>query len=65
MLLLPIRRIINHKYPIDTKKHIQGSWSAIHIKSHAAKYSKAELDVIESKIRAAGETQGLHFKNSD
>jgi len=52
----------NHKYPIDTPKHIRGAWAFIHQKRTAARYSNAELEIIRQRILDAAKQHGIHFR---
>ena len=55
----------HHKYPIDNEKHIRGTWTSIHVKNHAAKYSPEELKAIHGRIQDAATAHGIHFKSKD
>jgi hypothetical protein len=52
---------VNHKYPIDTKKHILVAWAALHNRTHAAKHSRSERKEMLRRIRAAAEANGIHL----
>ena len=53
----------NHKYPIDNAAHTRGSWRAIQLESHAAKYKPEELAAMKQRIHDAGVAQGVKFKD--
>ena len=40
----------NHKYPIDTVKHIRAAWSYINMPKNAEKYSDADVRTIKAAI---------------
>ena len=43
----------NHKYPIDTAKHVKAAWSYINMPKNAKKYEAKDLATIKGKIIAA------------
>jgi hypothetical protein len=47
----------NHKYPIDTEKHIRAAWSYISMPKNAAKYSPGDVKSIKAAIVRAWKTQ--------
>ncbi len=56
---------VHHKYPIDTHKHILGSWRSIHEKKNAAKYTPEELKEVHTRILDAGTAHGMHLKSKE
>lgn len=52
---------VNHKYPIDTPKHIRAAWSYINHEDNAAKYDKDEVKKIKSRIKRAAEKNGIEI----
>ena len=49
----------NHKYPIDTKKHIRAAWAYINKPKNAAMYSGGELRNIKARIKARAKRLGI------
>jgi hypothetical protein len=47
----------NHKYPIDTVKHIRAAWSYINMPKNAAKYSSSDIKSIKSAIIKAWKSE--------
>jgi len=43
----------NHKYPLDTEKHVRAAWSYINMPKNARKYDSKKLSTIKNNIRAA------------
>ena len=43
----------NHKYPIDSEKHIRAAWSYIHMPKNSGKYSAEDAASIKAKIISA------------
>ena len=52
----------NHKYPIDTEKHIRAAWSYINHKDNAAKYDADEVETIKRRIKAAAKKKGVEIE---
>ena len=44
---------INHKYPIDTPRHIYAAWRFLHMPHNYRKYIKEEANILEEKIIGA------------
>lgn len=44
---------VNNKYPIDTEEHVRAAWSYINHKDNAAKYEKAEVELMKDRIKRA------------
>lgn len=53
---------VQHKYPIDTDKHIRIAWAFIHQKSLARKYTRTERETMILRIRAAAKAHGIQFR---
>ncbi len=47
----------NHKYPIDTVKHIRAAWSYINMPKNAAKYSVNDVKSIKAAIIKAWKSE--------
>jgi len=41
---------INHKYPIDTPRHIYAAWRFLHMPNNYHKYIKEDANILEQKI---------------
>lgn len=54
---------VNHKYPIDTDKHIRAAWSYIHHENDAARYSPDEVELIKSRIKQAAAAHGIAIES--
>lgn len=52
---------VNHKYPIDTEKHIRAAWSYINHKDNAAKYDSDEVKTIKGRIMKAAKKHDIEI----
>jgi hypothetical protein len=50
---------INHKYPLDTAKHVRAAHRYISQKDNAAKYTADEVKVIKERIHNAAKKYGI------
>src|SRR5690606_10198872 len=50
---------VNHKYPVDTREHIEAAWRYIHQARDQAFYSPQDVACIERRIKEAGAAMGL------
>ncbi|MEO7718914.1 MAG: DUF6582 domain-containing protein [Capsulimonas sp.] len=53
----------NHKYPIDTEKHIRAAWGYIHHKDNAGKYDAEEVETIKGRIKLAAKKKGVEIES--
>jgi len=49
----------NHKYPLDSEKHVRAAWAYIHMEHNAAKYSADEVATICGRIESAAKKYGI------
>lgn len=49
----------NHKYPVDSEKHVKAAWSYINMPKNAAKYAPSKVASIKSKIRSKFKQYGI------
>lgn len=55
---------VNHKYPIDTAEHVRAAWSYIHHADNADKYTPAEVNLIEERIKRAAKRHGVEINEA-
>jgi hypothetical protein len=53
----------NNKYPIDTAEHVRAAWNYINHKDNAAKYEKAEVETIKSRIKRAAKKHDVEIND--
>ena len=54
----------NHKYPIDTEKHVRAAWSYINMPKNAGKYDKNKLSTIKGHIKTAAKKFGIEISEN-
>lgn len=54
----------NHKYPVDTEKHVRAAWSYINMPKNAGKYSSDKLSAIKSNIKNAAKKLDVGISDS-
>lgn len=52
---------VNNKYPIDNAEHVRAAWNYIHHQDNAAKYDKAEVELIKKRIKRAAKQHGVEI----
>lgn len=52
---------VNHKYPIDSEKHVRAAWSYINHKDNAAKYDKDEVTLMKDRIKTAAKKYDIEI----
>lgn len=57
----------DHKYPIETEKHVKAAWSYINMPKNASKYDSNKLSTIKGHIKTAAKKFGVNIAedNSD
>lgn len=53
----------NHKYPIESAKHVRSAWSYINHEDNAAEYDRDEVETIKGRIRRAAEKHGVEISD--
>jgi phage I-like protein len=54
----------NHKYPLDSEKHVRAALSYFSMPKNRAKYSAADQKTIMGKIRAAAKRHGIELSSN-
>lgn len=52
---------VNNKYPIANAEHVRAAWNYIHHQDNAAKYDKAEVELIKKRIKRAAKQHGVEI----